>query len=290
MPLRRAGAFAPFIALFMIWPRQSGFGLVGSFRFEASKPMAGRWGRSGNDFTIIWAGQPWTLRAGGDRPGLYRESVGPLLGLEGIAARGRRDCKALGRASLIGTEERLGRVEATYLPLGWGELTVRASWAPADAEAIDLEVEVKARSVGQLKAVEILTVNQVGREQPRERAWRVWPRDARCASLTYDGREPDLSGFTTVPPGPLSVHPPWLAPCDACPGWSYLALAHPDDVSRRLTDGPIIVRDALFGHDLERGVVLRGRLRGVWLPAPVALEAAQAQFERFLAQPLPLAT
>ena len=51
------------------------------------------------------------------------------------------------------------------------------------------------------------------------------------------------------------------------PGWAYIEMVHPDDVSRASPGGEPAattgaVRYGLFGHDLERGVVLRARCAG----------------------------
>ena len=40
-----------------------------------------------------------------------------------------------------------------------------------------------------------------------------------------------------------------------------------------------------FGHDLEKGVILRGRLRGMIVPRMVDVAAAHAAYERFVAEP-----
>jgi len=39
---------------------------------------------------------------------------------------------------------------------------------------------------------------------------------------------------------------------------------------------------AIFGHDLEKGVILRGRLRGILVPRAVDVAAAQAHSRRVL--------
>jgi hypothetical protein len=70
-------------------------------------------------------------------------------------------------------------------------------------------------------------------------------------------------------------------------------LAHPDDVSRRIHEGTLpftTTRYALFGHDLEKGVVLRARLRGYWRPKTSALADAERLYAEFLGEPLPLST
>jgi len=85
--------------------------------------------------------------------------------------------------------------------------------------------------------------------------------------------------------------PPWIASTPDPRSGTYIDLAHPDDVGRRIVDpaGRWVV-NALFGHDLERGVVLRGRLRGLWCRGAQPELLAQEALARFLAEPLPLTT
>ena len=64
-------------------------------------------------------------------------------------------------------------------------------------------------------------------------------------------------------------------------------MIHPDDGTRR---DAVRVRYGLFGYDLERGVVLRGRLRGIWLAhRPDGAEVAR-RLDEFLREPPPLGT
>jgi hypothetical protein len=68
-------------------------------------------------------------------------------------------------------------------------------------------------------------------------------------------------------------------------------LAHRDDVSRRIHEGKLpfsTTRYALFGYDLEKGVVLRARLRAYWISKDDAIEHAERLWAEFLAEPLPL--
>jgi hypothetical protein len=50
------------------------------------------------------------------------------------------------------------------------------------------------------------------------------------------------------------------------------------------------VRFRLFGQDLEKGVIIRGRLRGLVLDRGSDLEQVRAAFERFVAEPPNLST
>ncbi|HMO37537.1 MAG TPA: hypothetical protein PKA06_15975 [Gemmatales bacterium] len=68
---------------------------------------------------------------------------------------------------------------------------------------------------------------------------------------------------------------------------SYAEFCHPHDGIELTTisdNSGTTVRYRLFGHDLEKGVILRGRLRGVLVPRAVDVAAAQAAYARFLAE------
>lgn len=251
------------------------------------------WRANGQEFTTEWAGVEWTLRPGARVPGLYcaAPALGPVLGLEGLAQRGRTSPLALSASTLVAVEQRFGRVTATYRPLGWGAIQVRATWWPSSENSIDLNVEIQARTVGLLHAVEVKILSAFEPIGAAGLHRSVTPRDAAAAGLSYDGRETDLSGLTTGPPGePLT---PWLAPRSGISGKTYVEFAQPHDVSRRIHEGKLpfaTTRYGLFGHDLEKGIVLRARLRGLWLPKTSALDQAESNWARFLQEPPPLTT
>jgi hypothetical protein len=219
--------------------------------------MSNRWTGSGSRFRLQWGGRNFELVTDSERPGLTELSGRPgvLLGLDGLAAQGRDGAGALGKASLVSVENRLGRVEAVYAPEGWGALRVRAAWIPRSDDVVDLEVQLVASSVGDLKAVQVLVASDLG-------------TDVRTAGASESPILAHLAG----PPGVAST---------------YLEMVHPDDSALR-SGLPSAGRYALFGHDLERGVVLRGRLRGIWLASePVEAEVSRL-FDEFLKEPLPL--
>ncbi len=253
--------------------------------------MARQWTGTGPEYQIDWGGLPFTLRLDEPRPGLRGSGIGPLLALDGLAESGRRDDSAFSTLTLAASECRLNRVEAIYTPTNWGDLTVKAVWEPLGDDAINLDVEVSARSVGHLKVVEVLVLSVLGELPPTGSMRSVEPRDARAAGLTYDGRESDLATLSTGPPGP--IRHPWLAPRSGREGWTYVEMVHPDDAARRIHEGRLpftATRYGLFGYDLERGVVLRGRLRGIWIPKDVAFTEAERRLAEFLAEPPPLTT
>ncbi|MBV8229781.1 MAG: hypothetical protein JO329_07345 [Planctomycetaceae bacterium] len=260
--------------------------------------MLRRWNGSGPKFDVEWGGRTWVLKVDDPRPGLrpLGDPAGPLLALEGVAAKGRCAADALSGASLVGVERRFERVEATYAPPGWGDLTVRAAWWPSGDDGIDLEVQVSALSVDQLKALEVRLASILPEPSASSRPKRwVEPRDARSAALSYDGREPDVSRLTTLPPAdesnplvPRVIPGPWGN------GWSYIEMVHPHDAARRITEAGTAsslghtTRYGLFGHDLERGVILRARLRGLWTRSRTPQDEALDRFEHFLDEPPPL--
>jgi hypothetical protein len=250
------------------------------------------WTERGSAYEVDWSGVAWRLDVRAARPGLMCASlgVGPLLALEGVAESGRSAPLALGGATLVHVESTPRRVVASYRPLGWGALHVRAAWSVLGSAAMGLEIEVQARSVGVLHAVEMRVVSTVAALGAAGGHRSVTPRDARSAALSYDGRETDLAALTTGPPG--EALGPWLAPRSAWSGMTYVELAHPDDVSRRIHEGKLpfaTTRYGVFGHDLEKGIVLRARFQGVWLSKSVAATESERRWLEFLSAPPPLA-
>ncbi len=253
--------------------------------------MTRRWATQGSAFEIDWAGRSWTLRPDADRPGLSPSEGEPLqlLALAGVAEPGRWEPGVLSAASLVDLAVRAQRVEATYRPAGWHDLIVRASWSPRDADGIDLEVQVNTLSVGQLRRVEVFVASSAGPLPHASDPRTVVPANARAAGLSYDGREPNLTGLTTAPP--LAVGPRLVS--TAGEAQVYAEWAHPQDTTRRIestSDDGWTTRHGLFGHDLEKGFVLRARLRGFWLPPAGAEEAVRSRYDQFLNEPPPLLT
>jgi len=268
------------------------------------------WTGSGPEFNLDWGGREWTLTLDEAGPGLRWQSdasVVKLFSLDGLAQVGRFDARAFTRTTLVGFEQRRSYVEATFAPPGWGGLVVRAVWSPGGlGEAIDLEIQVSATSVGELKGLEVAVLSQLGEpgsRQPTVLAARVEARDARSAALSYDGREPAhvLRSLTTLPlpESPQLDRPPRIfAPPGALAGVFYIEMAQPNDVARRTSgehfhDGSttpfaLSTRYGLFGHDLEKGVVLRARLRGCWIRSRTPEDDALALYRQFLREPLPL--
>jgi hypothetical protein len=227
-----------------------------------------------------------------------------MLSLCGLAEVGRFEPEALSASALENVERYRSRVQATYAPSGWGGLRVRAAWSPSHEEGcVDLEVQAHATSVGLLHKVEVVVETAWGDDSagsPGPGASRVVePRDAIAAMLSYDGREPSesLCELATLPIrnvlGPQVVIRP-RSPSDM----AYAEMAVPDDVARRIRiepryknnrpTGSRVLRHTLFGHDMEKGVVFRARLRGGWLAGDLTEKRLQALYERFVVEPPPL--
>ena len=171
---------------------------------------------------------------------------------------------------------------------------------------IDLEVQLSATSVGLLKSVEVGVISRwtagIAEPSPRLASW-VEPRDILSAAASYDGRESaaTLAALTTLPV-PLPSSGPILPRVISPPGFDadtyYVEMVQPNDWARRIRDEPpgepsghhssLTMRYGLFGHDLEKGVVLRARLRGLWIRSQTPVATARALFEEFLREPPPL--
>ena len=253
--------------------------------------MAREWTIDGPVYEIDWGGERWALSLESSTPGLRFPPFGPLLALEGVSEPARGERGIFSDAALLGHECRFNRVEATFAPRDWSELFVRAAWSPWEEAGMDLEVQVHALTVDRLRALEV-TILSAFAPLPEQGSLRsVEPRDRFSAAMSYDGREDDLNGLVSGPVGLITT--PWLAPKSGREGWTYVEMARPQDLSRRIHEGRlpfVATRYGLFGHDLEKGVVLRARLRALWLPKSIAFTEAERAFTDFLNEPPPLTT
>ncbi len=250
-----------------------------------------RWQGDGPDFTIECAGHRWTLRVQSPDPGLGCQegrSVGHFLTLQGLTTsdhHGEHDWPFAEMSSLLECEKVRHRVQATYVLRDWPELHIRASWAPTvDNHGFDLEIQVSNLSRGVQQSLE-LTVGSFWIEQADR-----WPLSSTSEAPVSRGLEPKSS--RTYPPrhcpDPLGV-----------PGRYYAEMVRPGDCVRRQFDAPVgsssaprgtSIRHVFFGCDLEKGVVLRGRIRGCWIDSPVGPpdDEVRRLYEAFLSEPPPL--
>jgi hypothetical protein len=268
------------------------------------------WEGSGPVYHLKWRRRNWTLRLDKDQPGLVWSGggrIGKLLSLQGMAASNRFSTDVFTTATLVELARSHERVEASYAPPNWGGVRVRAAWSPTTArDGVDLEVQITASSVGELQDVEVLvcsvwyeTSTPTSTNLP---AW-VEPRDRRSAALTYDGRESasTLGVLCTRPvptPSSSSLFPRVFQPSEGDRDTYYIEMVQPNDCARRIIREAIGEEAAstpwlstqygLLGHDLEKGIVLRARLRGLWVRTNQPELAARRCLEEFLRQPPPL--
>lgn len=246
--------------------------------------MSGHWVADAADYRRDWAGRRWHLRVDGRGPGLVEDGghLGPLLSLGGISDRQRANPTPLNGGCLVGHESLFDRVESLYAPEGWGTLRVRATWSPRGEDGMDLEIQVQAFTVGDLEEVEVHVTSRLDPSRVEELPGLGPDRLARL-------REAGV----TLPIRSDAAFPPLLTTLESSdrgPSY-YLEMIHPDDGTRRNVDGDRgAIRYALLGHDLERGVIVRGRLRGVWLAERPDAEEVARHLEAFLREPPPLGT
>lgn len=77
------------------------------------------------------------------------------------------------------------------------------------------------------------------------------------------------------------------------PAASYVEIRHPDDAltaSLSAMGDQAVLSTRLFGQPLEKGVILRSRLRGLFVPREGDETLARAALAEFAAMPLPLTT
>lgn len=262
------------------------------------------WQGNGTDFSIVIGGQRWRLKVDDPRPGLS----GPecrLLGLHYVSIAGHHDDQAFDGTSLLACESHHDHIQATYAPRTRPGLSVRATWSPTpDRDGFDLEVQVAVGSGAELRRLEV-AIESVWPTKPRSPhsglTYGVSARDAGGTPWLSDpNQSPSLSGpDTTIPllSTSLDAFPP-LVRLDPSDGRNYVEMVAPNDCARRIiaeapwpgTGGRRLtsVRYALFGHDLEKGVVVRGRVRGMWLTTMATPDELRELYEAFLGQPPPL--
>lgn len=175
-------------------------------------------------------------------------------------------------------------------------------WRVLESSLLELEVSVSTSIVPPLRGFELFTVGQVSSGEllaavadgersvrwlelsEQTRTWQTLVRDEQVSGLLRDGRWPAAARAAVLGQYGLAVvvyRPNGLS-------WSYLELGHPMDVTR------IIVRRrgcrlrwafGLFGLDLEKGVILRTRLRATVVPRCDDLACAERLAQQLLASP-----
>jgi hypothetical protein len=263
------------------------------------------WQGSGPEFTLSWGSRQWILKLDDPGPGLcpaQADTRTKILALDRLALPSRCDFEAFSSKTLLDYERYRRSVRATFAPPSWAGLRVRASWSVSAGEAVDLEVQVSASSVGELERLEVGVVSRLGLTPSDLRAAPVVLVEARDSASLSDHDRRDSSE-----PAPFHIHffsptrplRPSFFPAPGGPDDLYYAeMAHPDDVARRVSFKPEpegsaavsgrAVGYSLFGLELEKGVVLRARLRGCWIRSRNPEQDAALLLEQFLHEPPPL--
>jgi hypothetical protein len=259
------------------------------------------WTGTGPEFFLNWGGRAWRLSLDEPNPGLASEA-GPhavkLLALEGLSRTGKVDRAAFTKETLIALEKHRGAVVATFAPAGWGGLKVRAGWRPTIAgDSVDLEIQLSASSVGELDSVQVDVRSNHGdptggrRLETESNPGRDILLSPELAEETTSSASDDHRQATVDSSGEPSrflsgLHV--LTPAGSPAGWFYLEMNRPGDIAARCSrdrQEPASTRYALFGHDLERGVILRARLRGCWIHANAPELGERGVYADFLAEP-----
>jgi hypothetical protein len=265
------------------------------------------WEESGGSYELSWGGRLWTLQFDKPEPGLRSgggDWLASLLCLHGVAATGRFESQVFSPATLVNVERYRARIQAMFALERWGGLSVRAAWNPScEGAGVDLEVQASASSVGLLHDVEVMVQSQweLAGERERSAALGRWivPRDARSATLSYDGRESAarLRSLTTLPIREGSrarvFNPPGVAGAIY-----YVEMVPPNDAARQIHIEPcypetslrelLILQCGLFGHDFEKGVVFRARMRACWVKSDSYAPDAVSLYQKFVDEPPPL--
>jgi hypothetical protein len=252
--------------------------------------MAMSWRAAPDGYRVVDSGLTGKLVLRGRAPGLrevgspFAEVArwpGPLLAIETAQVAGKRSFPVYARAparqrrqrgNLIDVQLPASRRCPVRLDLYWRATTSR-----------QLDMEVLATTATPLEHLEVLTVSRVpcadalvdagaadtqwlslGETTPPPARWLVLPRDREAAAFSLDGRFPRFGEMALAAPftHPLVLYRP------AAAAWSYVEMSHPDDCARIIISrqrGQAQVHFGLFGLDLEKGVIARGRLRAVFI-------------------------
>ena len=114
--------------------------------------------------------------------------------------------------------------------------------------------------------------------------WLVGPRDREAAMFALDGRPPGSGEMAFAGPYayPIVLYRP------TGQNWSYVEMSRTEDCARILasrTRSHAKVSFGLFGLDTEKGVILRGRVRAVFIPRDQDTERARKLYEQFETEP-----
>jgi hypothetical protein len=234
--------------------------------------------------------------------------------------------RSIGHADVIGWQPAGGslsvytRHEETVVEAAATEacpVRLQAYWQIASSEAVDLQVlvasdcpvsEVEVPTATRLSATQVLvpaTTDGIKEFVDVDRHLSV-----RAARLTFERRQDDDRLAAPATPvassAGLLLDAPLVVFRLADGETTYVEMARAEDVERLSIErrrktptdaslrpiasaGEMEARWVLFGRSLEKGVILRSRLRAALLPRAADLERARELFQQFSAEPPPLA-
>lgn len=230
----------------------------------------------------------------GDRQPLW---PGPLMAVQSVQLAGRRAIR-FGSTSVRPAH----RVRTRVVDVQWDTsrrcpVRLQVYWSATSDRQLDLEV--LATTLDPFERCEVLTLSRVphaavfvlagaDRDDPRwvevmvgQSGTRlVLPRDREAAKLSLDGRAPCFGDMLLAGPYacPLVLYRP------IGHDWSYVEMSSPDDCARIIacrTRNRAEVNFGLFGLDLEKGVILRGRVRGVFIARNQDTDRARDLYAEF---------
>jgi hypothetical protein len=263
------------------------------------------WQGSGPEFTLGWNARRWILRVDERCPGLRLNGTHDhtkLLALDRLAGATRHDLEAFNSKTLVEYERYRHSVRATFAPPSWGGLRVRASWSVAPGDSVDLEVQITASSVGELEGLEVAVVSHLDSGPCDEGAKTGTLVESLASAPASPSKGRDSTDLSPSDAQVVSAYCPLSPSLIRAPGGPddlyYAEMAHPDDLARRISPEPLVERStaegsvsmrySLFGLALEKGVVLRARLRACWIRSRNPAEAAAMIYQAFLREPPPL--
>jgi hypothetical protein len=183
---------------------------------------------------------------------------------------------------------RVADLVATYAETSARAMRVQVYWhceSRVSRHALELQVSVQTDQLG--IATPVITCSQL----PAVEALRLIDADsARCAPLALRADEAQQL-FPREGPGCLLFRLPDSS-------WTYAEMIHAADfqqdqfVAQQTSDGNchVTLEHRLFPDTLEKGVILRARIRGMFLPREDDVAHVAEDYLHFLRSPLPLTT
>jgi hypothetical protein len=243
-------------------------------------------------------------------PGLWRlclgngfRTPGPLLAVTLWQAQGVSARPFPARGGFSEAWVRRAEVGARFGEGPANPVRAELRWRVTEAETVELEVTASSGLAAPLCHFEVLSASRLPRgpflvpvgtdqniswqdlsEALARRHWVCLSRDGDVHRMARDGRWPPVSrpGFLGCYAAPLLVYRV------SGMSFSYVELGQPSDVERLVVTrrgGRLRWGFGLFGSDLEKGVLLRGRLWAGWVPRATDLEAAWELAEQLRLRP-----